>query len=141
MNQSLSEAINRNWTEIYYHLHYEHQEPITHQAIRMLQYLDFNGKATVGELSNFLSVSHNTASEHVKRLIQKSWVAKIRSTEDERRVHVVITEDGKKILSRNTQLNEEKLANILNSLTKEEADTIKNAFAILSWEAKACSPQ
>ncbi|WP_059105280.1 MarR family winged helix-turn-helix transcriptional regulator [Shouchella shacheensis] len=139
MNKPLCKTINQNWTEIYYHLHYEHQDPITHQAIRLLQHLDFNGKATVGELSHFLSVSHNTASEHVKRLIQKGWVKKIRSTEDERRVHVVITADGKNILVHNTQLNEEKLSSILDSMTKEEIETIKNAFAILSREAKACS--
>ncbi|QQK79308.1 MarR family transcriptional regulator [Salicibibacter cibi] len=139
MDKPSSQRINQYWTDIYYHLHYRHTEQISHQAIRLLQHLDFQGKATVGELADFLSVGHNTASEHIKRLIEKGWLKKLRSAEDERRVFVEITASGKGVLQYNTQLNEEKLATILARLTEEEAATIGYALSILSREAQACS--
>jgi DNA-binding MarR family transcriptional regulator len=137
--KTLSTKINQCWTDIYYHLHYQHEEPVTHQAVRLLQHLDVDGQATVGKLSRFLRVSHNTASEHVKRLIEKGWVEKKRSIEDERKVHAVITESGKNVLYRNTQLDEEKLSQLMNDLTQGEQTTIEKAFEILREGAKRCS--
>lgn len=80
MNE-ITDQLNRHWTNIYYHLHYTHQEKITHQAIRIMQHIEKNQHATVGFIAKKLSVSHNTASEHIKRLIQKGYIEKIRQTD------------------------------------------------------------
>ncbi len=65
--------INENWTDIYHALHYVHQENIPHQAIRLLKHIEKQQVTTIGNLAAHLSVSHNTASEHIKRLIKKAW--------------------------------------------------------------------
>jgi DNA-binding MarR family transcriptional regulator len=139
VGQILSNKVNKCWADIYYYLHYVHQDPITHQAVRLLQHLDMKGKITVGDLAKLLSISHNTASEHVKRLIEKGWVRKERSKIDERKVFVVLTEQGRQVLFRNTRLDEEKLSDMLGKLSEEDKKIIEKAFSIMSKETQKCS--
>lgn len=70
MNKSV-EVINQYWTDIYFHLHYQHEEKISHQAVRILQLVDKQENIGVNEIASHIKVSHNTASEHVKRMIEK----------------------------------------------------------------------
>jgi DNA-binding MarR family transcriptional regulator len=130
--------INENWTDIYHHLHYVHHENISHQAIRVLQCIEKKSETTIGDLAAYLQVSHNTASEHIKRLIAKELVSKQRSPKDERKVLVVLTEKGTNILYRHTRLDTEKLKKLLESMEATEVKAIEKAFSLLSEEAKKC---
>lgn len=60
---------------------------------------------TIGHLAKLLDVSHNTASEHVKRLIQKGLVQKNRDSSDERKVYVTLTPEGEEAVKRHTRLH------------------------------------
>ncbi|MCY9162678.1 MarR family transcriptional regulator [Bacillus atrophaeus] len=135
IDQSVNQ-LNLQWTDIYYSLHYKHEDNISHQAVRLLQYIDKNSESTIGNLADCLSISHNTASEHTKRLIQKGLAAKYRSEHDERKVFVALTEKGRLVLERNTQLDKEKLKSILERISVSERELIEKAFYILSKEAK-----
>lgn len=57
--------IDEQWTDIYYLLHYIEKDNLTHQAIRLLQYIDKNNDTTIGNLAKHINTSANTASEHV----------------------------------------------------------------------------
>ncbi|MED1826381.1 MarR family winged helix-turn-helix transcriptional regulator [Brevibacillus agri] len=130
--------INQNWTDIYHLLHYVHQENISHQAIRLLQHIEKKKETTIGDLATYIGVTHNTASEHIKRLIKKGFVSKQRSVEDERKVFVILTNEGKEVLYRNTRLDDEKLKNVLENLNPSEIEMIEKAFFLLSQGAKKC---
>lgn len=132
--------INEQWTDIYYLLHYVDKDNLTHQAIRLLQYIDKNKETTIGDLAKHINTSANTASEHIKRLIKKGLVTKQRSEADERKTIVKITEEGKYTLHRHTNLDEAKLKKIFDSLSNSELEIIQKAFSILSEEAKKCLP-
>ncbi|MFY0546173.1 MarR family winged helix-turn-helix transcriptional regulator [Brevibacillus sp. H7] len=138
MNHSSTEQLNHYFTSIYYFLHYPHQDGITHQAVRLLQHIEKRENVTIGDLAKLLAVSHNTASEHVKRLIQNGLVSKERSREDERRVYVRITEKGQEVLKLHTQLDDGKLVQILERLPDEKREKVLQGFAILAEEAKRC---
>uniref|UniRef100_UPI0035B5305C MarR family winged helix-turn-helix transcriptional regulator n=1 Tax=Parageobacillus toebii TaxID=153151 RepID=UPI0035B5305C len=77
-------------------------------------------------------------SEHTKRLIKKGLVSKKRSSLDERKVFVVLTEKGRHILYRHTRLDKEKLKKVLAQMDPCDAELIRKAFAILSEGAKKC---
>ncbi|CAM2140120.1 MULTISPECIES: MarR family transcriptional regulator [Bacillus] len=128
--------LNQQWTDIYYSLHYKQKDNISHQAIRLMQHIEKQGEATIGALAEYLSVSHNTASEHTKRLIQKGLAAKRRSQQDERKVLVVLTKEGRSVLEQHTQLDKEKLKEIIERISSSEKELIQQAFEILSKEAK-----
>ncbi|UOE95008.1 MarR family transcriptional regulator [Alkalihalobacillus sp. LMS39] len=130
--------INDNWTDIYHLLHYVHEENLSHQAVRLMQNIDKRQETTVGDLATYLGVTPNTASEHVKRLINKGFVSKVRSTEDERKVYVVLTKVGSEMLRRHTMLDEQKLGKVLENLTASDIEMINKAFSLLSKEAKKC---
>ncbi|KRF56047.1 MarR family transcriptional regulator [Bacillus sp. Soil531] len=130
------EELNSYWTFIYYHLHYTHQEKITHQTIRLLQHIDKSSSVGIKEIADYLHVSHNTASEHVKRNIDKGYVYKNRDIHDERKVILHLTEAGKDLLKRNSSLDEEKVSAILREMTASEKQLIQQAFQLLSERAK-----
>lgn len=133
-----SKAINDYWTDIYYNLHYSHQEKITHQVIRILQHVQKEENIGINELANYLNVSQNTASDHIKRIITKGFLIKRRDSYDERKVILCLTDKGKEVVYRNTSLDEEKLDNILQSLNNEEKEMIMKAFQLLSEHAQQC---
>ncbi|NIK12564.1 MarR family winged helix-turn-helix transcriptional regulator [Alkalibacillus almallahensis] len=130
--------MNQHWTDIYYHLHYPHDEKITHQVIRILQHVQKQPNVGVNDIADYINVSQNTASEHVKRMIDKALLKKSRSQSDERKVILCLTEKGEEVLFRNTSLDEEKLNHIFKSLNTEEKELITEAFEILGERSKQC---
>ncbi|MFC0274799.1 MarR family winged helix-turn-helix transcriptional regulator [Metabacillus herbersteinensis] len=56
----------------------------------------------IRDIADHLSVSHNTASEHLKKLVEKGWLYKERSEEDQRKVYLHLTDTGLTILKKNT---------------------------------------
>ncbi|WP_377915014.1 MarR family winged helix-turn-helix transcriptional regulator [Bacillus songklensis] len=130
------DSINKAWTDLYYYLHYKHEESLTHQNIRCMQTIEKNKRVTIQLLSEVMGISHNTASEHIKRLMQKGYVQKERNLEDKRIVQVKLTTPGKEALKRNTELDEQKLQVILERLSVEDQAQVLKAFELLSKEAR-----
>ncbi|MGX4608045.1 MarR family winged helix-turn-helix transcriptional regulator [Priestia sp. JNUCC 25] len=128
--------INEAWTDLYYYLHYHHEDSLTHQNIRCMQTVKKNDKVTVQYLSEVLNIRHHTTSEHVKRLIQKGFLQKRRSSQDKRVVYVTLTPRGEEVLKRNTELDEAKLQTFLNTLSPEKQKQIFELFSLLRKEVK-----
>ncbi|MFD0768802.1 MarR family winged helix-turn-helix transcriptional regulator [Bacillus sp. CGMCC 1.60114] len=128
-------TLNKHWETIYFYLRHEYEENLSHQTIRILQMISRTEAQTISNIATKLNLSHNTASEHVKRLIQKEFVVKERSKKDERVVFVTVTEKGKKALATHTLLDETKLKKIEEKLSKEEKQLIQSAFELLAKEA------
>ncbi|WP_340372140.1 MarR family transcriptional regulator [Peribacillus sp. FSL E2-0218] len=137
MNSKVS-LLNQYWTDIYFHLHYLHKEKISHQVVRILQLIDKQEQIGVNGVASFIQVSHNTASEHVKRMIEKNYVIKGRDPLDDRKVILRLTDFGKEVLHRNTSLDEEKLEQVLSQLSDDEKNLVEQALKVLSERAKQC---
>lgn len=130
--------LNQYWTDIYFHLHYPHKEKISHQVVRILQLVDKQEEIGINEIALHIQVSHNTASEHAKRIIEKGYLLKGRDPLDERKVILYLTDLGKEVLHRNTSLDEEKLEEVLNKLNEDEKNLVEQVLKILSERAKQC---
>ncbi|MGE8037170.1 MarR family winged helix-turn-helix transcriptional regulator [Lysinibacillus sp. NPDC093692] len=128
--------INNYFTSIYYHLHSTHEDSISHQSVRILQMIQKEAEVTVRDIAELLNISHNTASEHIKKLERNGWVKKERDSDDQRKVHIHLTTEGLLVLKKNTELNDKKLQHALNQLTEEEQQLILQAFRLLSEVAK-----
>ncbi|WP_316572646.1 transcriptional regulator, SarA/Rot family [Neobacillus sp. YIM B06451] len=129
--------LNHLWTDIYYQLRYNHQEKITHQGIRILQVIEKEDEVGIKDIASAIQVSHNTASEHIKRLLEKKYVFKTRSNKDERKVILRLSELGVNVLHRHSSLDEEKLKQILfEQMSDEERKLILEAFTLLRERAK-----
>ena len=120
--------INQHWENIYYHLRYEYEDNLSHQAIRILQIVSREKEITIGKVATELSLSHNTTSEHVKRLIQKGFIMKERNKQDERVVNLTLTKEGIEVLEKHTLLDKEKIKILESQLSKEEQQLIEKLF-------------
>ncbi|HFK1736778.1 TPA: MarR family winged helix-turn-helix transcriptional regulator [Bacillus cereus] len=133
--------INQHWESIYYHLRYEYEDNLSHQAIRILQIVSREKGITIGKVATELNLSHNTASEHIKRLIQKGFIIKERNKKDERVVNLTLTIEGIEVLEKHTLLDKEKIKILELQLSKEEQQLIEKAFSLLAKEAKYAFPR
>ena len=130
------EKLNEYFTSIYYYLHPEQQQTITHQSVRILQLIQKEPDVTVRNVAEAFQISHNTASEHIKKLEQHGWVIKERSAKDQRVVHLSLSEQGMKIVKENTELDNEKLETVFSRLSVEQRNHVEEAFHLLSEVAK-----
>lgn len=137
LNSKVS-LLNQYWTDIYFHLHYLHKEKISHQVVRILQLVDKQQNIGINEVASYIEVSQNTASEHIKRLIEKNYLIKEKDPLDERKVNLYLTDLGKEVLHRNTNLDEEKLERVFSELDDNEKNLVEKALKILSERAKQC---
>ncbi|MDM5200797.1 MarR family transcriptional regulator [Fictibacillus enclensis] len=130
------EFLNECWTDLYYFLHYRHEEKLTHQNVRCMQAVKKKTKASVADLAEVLGVTRHSASEHVQRLVEKGYLQKERSPEDKRTVYVKLTEAGEEVLKRNSELDEQKLKKVLDRLSEEEQQSVMAVFQKLREEAR-----
>ena len=128
--------INKYFTDIYFNLHPAQEEVISHQSVRILQMVQKKRYIMIRDIAEQLSISHNTASEHVKKLVSNGWLYKERSDEDQRKVYIHLTDLGSKILKKNTELDENKLQVALSRLSTNEREMIVEAFRLLSEVSK-----
>ncbi|MFJ7405796.1 MULTISPECIES: MarR family winged helix-turn-helix transcriptional regulator [unclassified Lysinibacillus] len=128
--------INHYFTNIFYHLHTTHEDVISHQSVRILQMIQKEDEVTVRDIATLLNISQNTASEHIKKLERHGWVEKIRATDDQRKVKLYLTDAGRIVLKKNTELDDNKLKQALNLLTEKEQQSIMEAFRLLSEVSK-----
>lgn len=131
--------LNQHWTDLYFHLHIRHQEKISHQVIRILQLVEKRDEVGVKDVADLLSITQHTASEHVKRIIEKGYILKEKHSDDERKVILELTDSGRDVLFRNTSLDEDKLQAALDLMTPEERTAVSEAFRLLSEKAKSCT--
>ena len=131
-----AQKLNKAWTDIYYNLHYNYKEVLTHQNIRFLQTINKNEDVTIHFLSKVMALSHNTTSEHIQRLQKKGYVTKKKNIKDERQVIVSLTTKGQDALKQHTELDEVKINQIFESLTINEQDKIIDAFNTLGEISK-----
>lgn len=132
--------LNDYFTTIYYYLHPEQQNsPISHQSVRILQFVQKEQHVTIGDIAKSFNISHNTASEHVKKLERNGWVIKERSVHDQRVVYIRLTENGLHVVKINTELDVEKLSKVWSTLTEKQQLEIERAFKLLSEVASIVS--
>ncbi|MFZ0446343.1 MAG: MarR family transcriptional regulator [Bacillus sp. (in: firmicutes)] len=100
------------------------QEPqeFTRGEIGILVYLHFNSDSvTSGDLSESLSVSTGRVATALKGLEKKGFIIRQTDLSDKRRVNVLITEAGRKLVRDKHQHGIEKMVKALQKLDEEEA--------------------
>jgi DNA-binding MarR family transcriptional regulator len=130
------EEINKYFTDIYFNLYPLQEENISHQSVRILQMVQKKHCVMIRDIAEQLSISQNTASEHVKKLVDRGWLYKERSEEDQRKVYLNLTDAGLAILKKNTELDGEKLQAALSRLTASEREQVVKALGLLSEVSK-----
>ena len=80
--------------------------PQQHQLLLAIRGFAGDGDPTIGELANALQIRHHSCVGLINRLEQNGYVRRAASTEDARKVHVLITPAGEQILARLTRAHQ-----------------------------------
>ena len=71
---------------------------LTAPQILLLQTIRDKGQVTIGEIANEISLSQATVTTILDRLEKRELVYRERSTQDKRKVHAYLTEEGTRVL-------------------------------------------
>lgn len=105
---------------------------ITLPQLRALAHVLRQPESTLGELAEHLAVSAPSASALADRLVQQGLLDAKIPPENRRRVSLVVTSAGEKIVERATRLWQTELARRLTSLTEEELRVVIGALDSLA---------
>jgi MarR family transcriptional regulator, organic hydroperoxide resistance regulator len=122
---------------LYFLLKYEYTEDLTHQTVRVLQFISMSdGQPRIDDVRRHMDLSPNTASEMVKRLATKGLVERRRSLSDERVVELALTEKGKRTLREQTEMDVSKLKQCIAQLDASQQAALEAALHALLESAK-----
>jgi len=107
-----------------------HEMRIPPNQLHILKMISHN-PMTVSELARTHQVSPPTMSSMVDKLVKKGLMERERSEEDRRLVHVSITRDGEKLMSKAFSRLMGEVSKILEPLSNGEKEQIMNTFDIL----------
>ena len=97
---------------------------ITAPQMICLYSLQRQGKMTLSELADKVTLGKSTVNGIVDRLEEKKLLSRTRCTKDRRKVYVEITEPGKKLTERAPSLLQDRLATALKKLPELEQAAI-----------------
>ncbi len=97
---------------------------LTYTQYVVMMYFWEKRESNVKEISNTLVIDSSTLTPLLKKLEQKGYIERTRSTEDERNLVVKVTEKGLSLRDKALTIPE-KIGNCMN-LTGEEAKTLYN---------------
>ncbi|MBL3655736.1 MarR family winged helix-turn-helix transcriptional regulator [Fulvivirga sediminis] len=98
-----------------------------------LKYLQFQegNKASHGQITKYLNLNNSTVTGIVNRLTLKGLLSKEQDHKDKRKVYALLTQQGKKMLSRTPQLMHDELSAKLSKLTPQKLEQIEQAFQLV----------
>lgn len=105
-----------------------HEEGISGRTVAALRYLLEAGPATIGQLHDYLFISHSTTSELVARLVKMGYVTRTRSDADNRVVIVDLTPPGREIAGQTSLGGIPLLREQLKTLPPERLAVINEAM-------------
>ena len=103
---------------------------LTYPQYLVLLVLWEEGRANVGRLCERLNLDSGTLSPLLKRLESVGYVTRERSTDDERRVEVVLTAAGKRLQTKASRVPERLMA--LSQMSPDELVSLREAVLRLT---------
>lgn len=112
----------------------EEEGELTSHERDVLAHLPSDGSVSLRELAEHLAIGLSTASVLMKRLESRGLVVRKRDPDDERRLALTLTPEGKAALDRASDLDRDRLTAALRQLgparTPELIDTLEHLAAI-----------
>ncbi len=90
------------------------------QALQHLSWYSDSEGMTIGELAEHLGLAYSTISNLVDRLESRGWVRRQRNPSDQRRIHILLTEQTKKLFEENRERAERFGSETIGRLSREE---------------------
>ncbi|MFD0712002.1 MarR family winged helix-turn-helix transcriptional regulator [Paenibacillus sp. GCM10027626] len=107
------------------------QDKLTLSQFRMLYLLHHQGLSKPNELAEKMIVTPGAITGIADKLIERGLVARIRDSEDRRVVHLVITEDGIRLITSMLEKQQATIVALFDRLPEEDIAHLKRIFTVL----------
>jgi DNA-binding MarR family transcriptional regulator len=132
LNSSESERFERAYRRVWGALHRGDDPALSQHERQLLHHVPATGGIALTALAAHLGLPKSTASVVVKDLERRGFVRRARDARDERRLAIVLSEEGARRVAADTVLEPEALARALAALPAGERAALLRAFEALA---------
>jgi DNA-binding MarR family transcriptional regulator len=132
LNSSETERFERAYRRVWGALHRWDDPELSQHERQLLHHVPAEGGIALTVLAAHLALPKSTASVVVKDLERRGFVRRARDTRDERRLAIVLSEEGRARVAADTVLEPEPLTRALAALREEEREALLSAFEALA---------
>jgi DNA-binding MarR family transcriptional regulator len=115
---------------------------LTVPQFRTLAYIQRNPGASLSAAAEFIGLTLSSMSILVNGLVERGLVERVTSTQDRRRIHLTLTPEGAANHRQALQNTEERLADVVSSLSDEQRAGVVESLELLRplFLARALAP-
>src|SRR5438067_752790 len=137
MKGSVAERFEELYRRIWGALNRPDDPDLSQHARQLLHHVPAQGAVSLTSLADHLALPKSTASVLIKDLARRGFVHRARDSDDERRLAIALTDQGRARLAADTVLNPQPLAAALARLTPEVRTALLDGLAQLADAAEA----
>jgi DNA-binding MarR family transcriptional regulator len=132
VNSSDSEQFERAFRRVWGALHKGDDPELSQHERQLLHHVPAAGGVALGALAAHLALPKSTASVVVKELERRGYVRRARDPRDERRLAIVLSADGRRVVAADTVLEPGALARALSALPAAQRRELLRAMDALA---------
>jgi DNA-binding MarR family transcriptional regulator len=137
MKGSAAERFEGLYRRIWGALNRPDDPDLSQHARQLLHHVPVDGAVSLTSLAEHLALPKSTASVLVKELARRGFVHRARDSEDERRLAIALTDQGRARLTADTVLDPQPLAAALARLTPAARTALLDGLEQLAEAAEA----
>lgn len=110
---------------------------LSQQEIRLIEHLLLAGSQKMKSISEYLGVAVNSVTSIIDNMERKGYVARQRSGDDRRVIHVQLTAQGAEVAEASMQVKRKLLRSLLEVLPEDEQETLVRLFRKIAGSSKS----
>ena len=139
MNSSEHERFELAYRRLWGALHRGDEPGLSQHERQLLHHVPASGGVALMDLARHLALPKSTASVVVKDLERRGFVRRRRDRDDERRLAIILTAEGRRRVAADTVLEPERLARALAALPEARRVALLDAVEALAEAAERTS--
>jgi DNA-binding MarR family transcriptional regulator len=132
VDSSDAERFERAFRRVWGALHRGDDPELSQHERQLLHHVPADGGVALTALAAHLALPKSTASVVVKDLERRGYVRRARDARDERRLAIVLTEDGRRVVEADTVLEPDALGQALAALSAGQRRALLKAMESLA---------
>ena len=132
MNSSDSELFERSYRRLWHALFRGDEPGLSQHERQLLHHVPERGGIALNALAAHLALPKSTASVVVKDLERRGYVRRARDARDERRLAIVLSAQGRRVVAADTVLEPDTLGRALAALPAAERRALLDAMEALA---------
>jgi DNA-binding MarR family transcriptional regulator len=110
---------------------YARDKGLTMAQLGAMFHIFQKGACGVSDIGSDLGVTNSAASQMIERLVQLKLITRSEDLIDRRVKQILLTDKGQQILQQSNKANQDWLVNLVQTMTDDEQEHVRNALVTL----------